>query len=146
VDTDRIVRLGIYQGFAACGKPPAATDLSETLGIPRDEVVASLRRLAAARAVVLEADGATIRMALPFSAVPTAHIVESGVVRYYANCAWDALGIPAALKRPAVVRSRCGMTHEGLRLEVNGDSAPLSTWLFHTPVRASRWWDDIVET
>jgi|SRR5579863_6158733 len=146
MNADRAVRAGIYSVFAADGIAPDPTDLGVCLGLSRAEVLASFQRLAAAHLVVLEPDAATIRMASPFSAVPTPHTVESAGVRYFANCAWDAFGIPAALGRPAIVRSRCGVSQELLRLEVNAEAPPESSWVFHTPVAAARWWDDIIET
>jgi hypothetical protein len=85
-------------------------------------------------------------MAPPFSGVPTQHRVTSGGVSYFANCAWDALGIPAALRRPATVLSRCEQTLEPLELAVTDTGPEASDWLFHCVVPAARWWDDIVFT
>ena len=67
-------------------------------------------------------------------------------IDYYANCAWDALGIPAALKRAGVVRSRCEQSRESLTLRVGVDGPEPSEWLFHCLVPAAHWWDDIVFT
>jgi hypothetical protein len=84
-------------------------------------------------------------MAPPFSGAPTQHRSWRGV-SYYANCAWDALGIPAALNRPAQVVSRCEASKEVLRLTVGLDGPEPSTWLFHCAVPAAKWWQDIVFT
>jgi len=96
--------------------------------------------------MLLEPDGQSIRIAPPFSGVPTQHVVEASGVRYFANCAWDSLGIPAALHRPARVRSRCEQSMEPLDLAVDLDGPESSTWLFHCLVPAARWWDDLVFT
>ena len=85
-------------------------------------------------------------MAPPFSGVPTQHRVKSGGIEYFANCAWDSLGIVAALRRPADIASRCEQSLEPLALHVGPDGPPPSPWLFHTPVPAARWWQDIVFT
>ena len=103
-------------------------------------------RLRAQRVLVLEADGSSIRMAPPFSGVPTPHVVLAGGVRYFANCAWDALGILAALHREGQVQSRCEQSADPLRLQVGLDGPEPSTWLFHSLVPAAKWWDDIVFT
>jgi hypothetical protein len=95
---------------------------------------------------VLEADGESIRMAPPFSGVPTQHRVTAAGVSYYANCAWDALGVPAALQRPATVYSRCEQSLEPLELAVSTDGPESCDWLFHCVVPAAQWWDDIVFT
>jgi len=85
-------------------------------------------------------------MAPPFSGVPTQHRVTAAGVSYYANCAWDALGIPAALHKPATVYSRCEQSLEPLELAVSDERPASSDWRFHCVVPASQWWDDIVFT
>jgi hypothetical protein len=107
---------------------------------------ASYRRLQDKRLLVVESDGETIRMAPPFSAVPTQHRVHVGPREYYANCGWDALGIPAALHQAGTVHSRCEQTHEPLRLDIGLEGPEASTWGFHSLVPAARWWDDLVFT
>jgi len=96
--------------------------------------------------LLLESDGVTIRMAPPFSGVPTQHRVIVGDVEYFANCAWDALGIPAALHTPGTVHSRCEQTMERLELEVGLNGPSPSSWIFHSLVPAAKWWNDLVFT
>lgn len=146
MDFDIQVKLAIYRHFAANGEPPAPDGIAAAVGADGEAVLDAYGRLFALRVLVLEADRCSIRMAPPFSGVPTQHTVESEGIRYVANCAWDALGIPAALQRAGTVRSRCEQTGEPLELEVGRDGPPPSDWLFHTLVPAARWWDDIVFT
>ena len=146
MDFDTSVKLAIYRRFAESGEAPRPGDVASDTGSGETEVLAAYKRLRGLRVLVLEDDGTSIRMAPPFSGVPTQHVVESAGVRYFANCAWDALGIPAALRREAVVRSRCGQSHEPLVLPVGPDGPESSSWLFHSLVPAARWWDDIVFT
>ena len=98
------------------------------------------------RVLVLEADGASIRMAPPFSGVPTPHVADVAGNRYFANCAWDVLGIAAAFRKPATVHSACAQSGAPLRLRVGLDGPEPSDWLFHCLVPAAQWWDDIVFT
>jgi len=146
VDFDLQVKLAIYRHFAETGGRPSPRQVGERIGVPLGDLPAAYLRLRAQRVLVLEPDGASIRMAPPFSGVPTQHVVEAGGVSYFANCAWDALGIPAALHKPATVRSRCEQSMEPLALEVGLDGPAPSDWLFHCLVPAARWWDDIVFT
>jgi len=146
VDVDVAVKLAIYHHFAETGARPSPDDVGARIGTKRAEALAAYERLRKQRVLVLEDDGASILMAPPFSGVPTQHVVESGGIRYYANCAWDSLGIPAALRKPALVRSRDEHTLEPLVLEVAGEGPEPSAWLFHCSVPAARWWDDIVFT
>jgi Alkylmercury lyase len=140
------VKVAIYEHFAAAGARPSAADVAAQVGIPAARALEIFAQLRARRVLVLEADGESIRMAPPFSGVPTQHRVMSGGVSYYANCAWDALGIPAALHRPATVHSRCEQSLEPLELAVSDRGPEASDWLFHCVVPAARWWDDIVFT
>jgi hypothetical protein len=146
MDTDTRIKLSVYRTTALTGRPPAAGAVARDLDLPEDETRAAFARLAARRLLVLEEDGERIRMAPPFSGVPTHHQVRSDGVDYFGNCAWDALGIPAALHRPAIVTSRCDQTSEPVRLEVGEHGPPASPWLFHCAVPAARWWNDIVFT
>ena len=146
MDIDLRVKLAIYRWFAEKGGRPSPEDVAVRAGAAVPDVLAAYARLRAQRLLVLEPDGGSIRMAPPFSGVPTQHIVESDGVRYYANCAWDALGVLAALRRPGTVLSRCEQSGEPLRLEVGIDGPRASDWLFHCLVPAAHWWDDIVYT
>ena len=139
-------KLLIYERFATTGSRPSVDDIAARLGATLPQVREVFRRLREARVLVLEADGESIRMAPPFSGIPTQHRATAAGVSYYANCAWDALGIPAALRRPATVHSRCEQSLEPLELTVSERGPEASGWLFHCVVPAARWWDDIVFT
>jgi len=146
MDFDLQVKLAVYHHFAATGGRPSLDQIAEQVAADAGAVLEAYRRLRAQRVLVLEGDGASIRMAPPFSGDATQHRVETGGVAYFANCAWDALGIPAALRMPATVHSRCEQSLEPLRLEVTAAGPGSSDWLFHCVVPAARWWDDIVFT
>ena len=146
MDLELETKLAIYEHFAAVGSRPSVDDIAARVGAAASGVREAFRRLRALRVLVLEADGESIRMAPPFSGVPTQHRVTAGGVTYYANCAWDALGIPTALQRPATVHSRCEQTLEPLELAVSDGGPGRSDWLFHCVVPAAQWWDDIVFT
>jgi alkylmercury lyase-like protein len=146
MDLELRAKLAVYEHFAAVGTRPSADDVAARVGALVSEIREIFGRLRAQRVLVLEADGESIRMAPPFSGVPTQHRVTAAGVSYHANCAWDALGIPAALHRPATLHSRCEQTLEPLTLAVSEQGPEASDWLFHCVVPAARWWDDIVFT
>jgi hypothetical protein len=145
-DFDLDVKVAVYRHFAATGVRPSPGETAGRVGADTPAVLEAYRRLRTQRVLVLEADGASIRMAPPFSGVATQHVVEAEGVSYFANCAWDALGIPAALQRPATVLSRCEQSGDPLRLEIGATGPGPSDWLFHCVVPAAQWWDDIVFT
>jgi hypothetical protein len=146
MDLDTRIKLAIYAHFAETGRGPSPQAVAERAGTDVPEVLRAYPRLRAQRVLALETDGSSIRMAPPFSGVPTQHRVRVGAVEYHANCAWDALGIPAALHEPGEVSSRCGQSGEPLQLEVGREGPGPSNWLFHCLVPAAHWWDDIVFT
>jgi len=105
MDLDTRIKLAIYRHFAETGHRPSPVDVARLAGSDVGSVLNAYPRLRAQRVLVLEADGSSIRMASPFSGVPTQHVVIVGGKQYFANCAWDALGVPAALHRPGKVDS-----------------------------------------
>jgi hypothetical protein len=140
------VKLAVYELFAERSRRPSPVEVAGRLNADVSEVLAAYKRLQAQRVLLLEPDGASIRMAPPFSGLPTQHQVRIANQTYSANCAWDALGIPAAMHESALVSSRCEQTREPLRLEV-GPCGPAQTqWLFHCEVPAAHWWRDLVYT
>lgn len=145
-ELEQRVKVAVYRHFAETGRPPDVEEVARRAGVDPAQVPAAYRSLRAQRLLLLEDDGRAIRMAPPFSGVPTEHQVDVDGVRYFANCAWDALGVPAALHRAGRVRSRCGQGGEPFVLEVGRDGPEASTWLFHCLVPAAQWWDDLVFT
>src|SRR5881227_4209791 len=89
---DLELRRRTYARFVELGRAPALDELGE-----REDVLAGWRRLHDAHALVLNPATDELRMANPFSAVPTAYRVRAAGRWWYANCAWDAFGICAAL-------------------------------------------------
>ena len=146
MEFDVQVKLAVYRHFAETGRSPSPAQVSASVGSDVASVLDAYRRLRAQRVLVLEADGSSIRMAPPFSGVPTQHVVQAGAIKYYANCAWDALGVPAALHQPCTVHSRCEQSGEPYLLDVGLLGPEPSDWLFHCRVPAAKWWDDIVFT
>jgi hypothetical protein len=146
MDFDTQVKLAIYHHFAGNGRRPTLDEVARGVSADAASVRAAYGRLREQRVLVLEPDGASIRMAPPFSGIATLHAVEAGGIRYDANCAWDAFGVAAALHKPATIHSRCAQSDEPLRLHIGADGPEPCDWVFHSLVPAARWWDDIVFT
>ena len=139
---DLRVRTHVYGSFVRTGVAPKAAETGAALGIEDPE--GSYRRLHDAHALVLHPGSTEIRMLNPFSTVETPHRVEAGGRSWYANCAWDALGIPAALHADGRIDSACPDCGERLELEVrDGELVRGDDLLVHFVVPARRWWDDI---
>ena len=143
-ELDLRIRTHLYTSFVQDGTIRAQDEVAAELALSTAEVVDAYRRLHDAHALVLVPDSARILMLNPFSAVETPHRVESAGRSWYANCAWDALGIPAALHADGRIESACPDCGEPLELEVAGGELVRGTELLvHFVVPARRWWDDI---
>jgi len=143
-ELDLRIRNHLYSSFVHDGIAQAPAQAAAELALGEDEVAAAYRRLHDAHALVLETGSTAIRMLNPFSAVPTPHRVEAAGRSWFANCAWDALGIPGALYTDGRVESACADCGEPLELEVDGGRlARGDDLLVHFVVPARRWWDDI---
>lgn len=146
LDQDTRVRLAVYGHFLDTGARPGVGDLSRRLGFSPDEVEASVRRLGSQRVLVLDGDSTDIRMAMPFSGVPTGFRVETPRGGWWANCAWDALGIAAMLQSDARVETRCEDCGDALTVTVEQGRLTRGEGIIHFAIPAARWWEDIVFT
>jgi Alkylmercury lyase len=145
-DRDLELRNLTYRLFVELGRAPRSGEVAEAAVLERAEVTQAWRRLHDAHALVLEPGGAEIRMANPFSAVPTPHRVEAAGRSWYGNCAWDAFGICAALHVDGRVDTACPDCGEPIAVEVRDERPDDESLLFHCLVPAAHWWDDIVFT
>ena len=91
---------------------------------------------------ILQSTGA-LAMAMPFSAVPTPFRVNTPRGTWWANCAWDALGIPVMLSSPAKIDTTCGDCGTPLRIETTAHDLVPNTGVIHFAVPARDWWADI---
>ena len=147
IDLDTRVKLAIYEITAETGRVPNSSEVSRKIDIDEAEVLGAFGRLHAKRLILPEpGDPTRIRMAPPFSGVPTSFLVEANGKRYYANCVWDAYGIAAALHCDAVSHASDGHTGEPLTLEVKNNQPVLKSYVAHFAVPAAHWWDDLVFT
>lgn len=145
-DHDLRLRSLTYGLFVELGRAPTADDVAERSGLAAADVVVGWQRLHEQHALVLNPATAELRMANPFSAVPTAYRVRADGRWWYANCAWDAFGICAALHADGRIETSCPDCGEEIDVEVRARQPDDESLLFHCLVPAARWWDDIVFT
>jgi len=146
VEFDTRVKTAIYRRVVETARAPGVAEIAAALAAPPEEIRGAYRRLFARRVLFLEGDGETIRMAPPFSGVPTQHRVRVGDRTYFANCSWDSFGIPAALHAEGEVHSRCEQTLEPIRLRVGREGPEAGPVVAHFAVPAAKWWADLVYT
>jgi hypothetical protein len=144
-DTDEDLRLAIYRGFAADGRPPDAGALARSIGLSRDAIDAGLRRLADARHVVLDGEGRLL-MAHPFAALPLGFAVMGTAGLWWGGCAWDSFALPHLLadEPEVLVSTTCPGCGRALAWVVSRHEPPAGREVAHFLVPTARIWDDVV--
>lgn len=123
----------ILDRFVVEGSPLGLEALSRHLqGRDPDEIREAVARLDQ-KDLILVQDG-KVALAYPFAGRPTAFRVSLSDGRErYAVCAIDALGVPALLGEPVVIRSSCHHCGEPLAIHVRPDgpkgSAAVMVWV-----------------
>jgi len=146
----------VYSHFADTTRPPRVNETAAHFGISTEEASNLYKELHSRHAMFLDLDEMAIRMANPFSGIPTDFKVHANGKTYFANCAWDMLGIPAALHCDAVIDAVCTESNDIVRLEIKDgqisnhqftNSQSTNTQLrIHFPLPFARWYDDLVFT
>jgi Alkylmercury lyase. len=147
MDFDTSVKLKIYEMVARTGRMPASVDIALLIGSSIADVEQAFQQLYEKRLLVLEPGTLSrIRMAPPFSGIETQHHVKIEAKLYFANCAWDAFGIAAALKQDADIESTCADCGETLTFQIREERLLPQEGVVHFAVPAAQWWRDIIYT
>jgi hypothetical protein len=145
-EADLGLRNATYRLVAELGRVPTAEEAALATGLGLDYIRAGWRSLHDAHALVLDETTGRIRMANPFSGVPTRFRVLADGRSWHANCAWDAFGICAALGVDGRIETTCPDCDDPIAVEVRDERPDDETLVFHCLVPAARWWEDIVFT
>jgi len=140
------VRHFVYNHFVDTTLPPSVDKTAAHFNISTEEAGEYYKELHNRHAFFLEPETLTISMANPFSGIPTEFNVHANGKTYYANCAWDMLGVPTLLQCDAVMDAKFTESNESIQLEVKNGQVTNSELLIHFPVAFSHWYDDLVFT
>lgn len=141
------IRTRIYEYFVERARAPRYADMAEEFRISPAEARGAYRRLHDAHALLLEPYGDRIRILNPFSAIPTAYSVEVGDKQYFANCAWDMLGIPGMLGEDALIRARLEVVDKTVGIPVSdGTPQPDRDYIVNFSVPFRDWYADQIHT
>jgi hypothetical protein len=143
---DWTVRNAVFASIVDTGLPPSVAEAAAALGVAVNRIRDAYDRLNARHAFFLTPGSHDIRMAHPFSGIPTPFHVEVGGRAYWANCAWDALGIPAALHDDARINARIGDDGAALRFAVEDERVRGWEGIVHFALPFRRWYDDLIAT
>jgi hypothetical protein len=124
------------------GHAPGSRELARAAGRSEPEVEAALDQLRQRHGVILEPRSTRVWSLHPFALNPTALWVTARERGWWANCAWCALGIGAAIGQDVKITTSDGAEGEALTVRVeNGHPTP-SDILVHFPQPPARWWDN----
>jgi hypothetical protein len=145
------IRAFVYQYFAETTRPPSVEESATRFVLTHEEAVSAYEALHQRHAFFLDAGTHRILMANPFSGVETPFKVYANGKTYFANCAWDSLGIPAALHTDAQIEAECAQSREKIHLTVRGQKARAEqsrsvrseAGLVHFLVPFTNWYDDL---
>jgi len=145
VDFDNRVRLFVYRFLLREERSPTVREIATGLRLPAPKVRGALARLSESHAFMLQENGELWRAA-PFSCIPTVFLVTIGKRTWFANCIWDALGIPAMLNQDAEIKAACGCCNHDMPLEIHDGKLTSSKGVIHIAVPAREWYKDVVFT
>lgn len=138
-----VVRAFVYQHFGETTRPPSVEKTASYFGLAQEQTAELYDELHRRHALFLQPKTLDILMAFPFSGVETPFRVHANDKIYFANCAWDSLGIPAALHTDARIEASCARSGEPVWLQVTGGQIQGADALVHFLVPFREWYDDL---
>lgn len=146
-DLDWAVRAFVYDFLVDNERPPTVDEAAVALGLTHERADTAYQRLNRRHALFLDPETLDIRMAHPFSGISTPFRVRANGHGYWANCAWDMLGIPAALHVDAEIEAHVTDAHHTrVMLSISGNQVHGHGELVHFPLPFQRWYDDLIDT
>jgi hypothetical protein len=144
-EDDREVRIAIARSIKTRGKIPTIAALAADMGTDIAKVDASFARMIEGHVFIPRKDSREIYAYNPFCVGPTDFFVTAAGRVWFGICAWDALGIPAALGEAGVLETHCPDCGESLVVEVDADGGTeVQTWtVMQVGVPARDFWKDI---
>lgn len=140
------IRAFVYHHFAETTRAPSVDETAARFALTHEEAASAYVTLNNHHAFFLNPGTHDILIANPFSGIETSFRVYVEGKCYFANCAWDSLGIPAALHYDADIEAACAHSAEPITLQVQNGQVSASDVLIHFLVPFKHWYDDLVFT
>jgi len=138
------LRTFIYDSLIAAGAMPSSADIASHFAVGEEDALRALREMKIGKTVLPHPQTGEIWMAGPFSAAATQYVVRAGERRWFANCAWDMLGVATIVAEPVDIETRCTDCGDPIALHLaSNDETVGADLLVHFLLPARRWYDDI---
>ena len=140
------IRAFVYQYFADATHAPNVDETARRFALTHEQAASAYEALHEHHAFLLNPGTHEILIANPFSGIETSFRVHADGKTYFANCAWDSLGIPAALHCDAYIEATCSQSNVSIGLQIRDGGVSESDVLIHFLVPFKHWYDDLVFT
>ena len=126
------------------GHAPSLQRLAELSGFTEARAISVLNKLQSIHGVILVPNSSHIWSIHPFALNPTSFWVASAEAArgWWANCAWCALGIGAAIRQDVAITTSDGGEGDPLEFFVAAGRASRADLLMNFPYPPERWWDN----
>lgn len=144
----------MYDTIARRGRPPASTEIGAHFGITPADARGAIADARLGKTLFPDPHTGEIAIAGPVAGAPSSYRVISEGVTWFANSAWDMLGVSAMFMKEVSIETRCAdcgdfvkflldpLAFPAFRFPRGADPNPIVH--FHMPVR--QWQEDVAAT
>jgi alkylmercury lyase-like protein len=138
------LRQFIYNTLIDDGRVPSSGDIATHFSVSQSDALQALREMKIGKTILPDPRTGELWMMGPFAAVETQYSIRAGKRRWFANCAWDMLGVAHLVGEPVDIEAQCTDCGAplGLHLEPDDDTVGADL-LVHFLLPARRWYNDI---
>jgi len=138
------LRIFVYDSLIADGEMPPSAAIANHFAVSGTDALHALREMRIGKTVLPHPTTGQIWMAGPFSAAETQYVVRAANRRWFANCAWDMLGVATIVAEPVDIEARCTDCGDPIALHLAPQHETVGAdLLVHFLLPARRWYDDI---
>jgi hypothetical protein len=149
------LRVFVYDIIARRGRPPASTEIGAHFGITPDDARGAIADARLGKTLFPDPNTGEIAIAGPVAGSPTQYRVTANGVTWFANSAWDMLGVAAMFMTEVSIETRCADCGDPVKFLLDPISFPAFSFpkgtvdqnlIIHFLMPARQWQDDIAAT
>jgi hypothetical protein len=149
------LRVFVYDTIASRGRPPATTEIGKHFGITPDDARGAIADARLGKTLFPDPNTGEIAIAGPVAGGPTNYRVQANGVTWFANSAWDMLGVAAMFMHTVTIEARCSDCGDAVKFLLDPVSFPAFSFpkaspdegaIVHFQMPARQWQDDIAAT
>ena len=137
------LRIHIYDVLLDRGSPPRVAELAREFSVTDKAARDAIADLKIGKTVLPHPRTGEIWMAGPFAGEETGYRVSGKRATWFANCAWDMLGVAMIAREWVSIDARCGDCDEPIRVSTDHESPLRENLVVHFLLPARQWYDDV---